>query len=101
MKSVLLIGLGRFGTNLVHKLNELGEYKECNKYISLCRKKIDELKNKEKEEFVAQDVETSLIAAKAYLSNGNEDMANQNFEKVLSMDPNNTSFLRYYSSRFP
>lgn len=76
-------------TDLIHKLNELGEYKECNKYISLCRKKIDEIKNKEKEEFVAQDVETSLIAAKAYLSNGNEDMANQNFEKVLSMDPNN------------
>lgn len=24
MKSVLLIGLGRFGMNLVHKLNELG-----------------------------------------------------------------------------
>ena len=24
MKNVLLIGLGRFGTNLVHKLNELG-----------------------------------------------------------------------------
>lgn len=76
-------------TDLIHKLNELGEYKECNKYISLCRKKIDEIKKKEKEEFVAQDVETSLIAAKAYLSNGNEDMANQNFEKVLSMDPNN------------
>lgn len=74
---------------LIYKLSELGEYKECSKYISLCRKKIDELKNKEKEEFAAQDVETSLIAAKAYLSNGNEEMANQNFEKVLSMDPDN------------
>ena len=89
IKSFDLAGTEEALTDLIHKLNELGEYKECNKYISLCRKKIDELKNKEKEEFVAQDVETSLIAAKAYLSNGNEDMANQNFEKVLSMDPNN------------
>ena len=89
IKSFDLAGTEEALTDLIHKLNELGEYKECNKYISLCRKKIDEIKNKEKEEFVAQDVETSLIAAKAYLSNGNEDMANQNFEKVLSMDPNN------------
>ena len=74
---------------LIRKLSDLGEYKQCNKYISLCHKKIDELKNKEKEEFVAQDVETSLIAGKAYLSNGNVDMANQNFERVLSMDPDN------------
>ena len=76
--------------SLIHKLNEFGEYKECNKYISLCHKKIDDLKNKEKEENITQDVETSLIAAKAYLSNGNEEMANQNFEKVLSMDPDNS-----------
>ena len=70
---------------LITKLEDLGEYKECSRYIHLCHNKIEELKNKEEEAFAAQDVETTLIAAKAYLSSGNEDLATQNFEKVLSM----------------
>lgn len=74
---------------LITKLEDLGEYKECSRYIHLCHNKIEELKNKEEEAFAAQDVETTLIAAKAYLSSGNEDLATQNFEKVLSMDPDN------------
>lgn len=74
---------------LIAKLEDLGEYKECSRYIHLCHNKIEELKNKEEEAFAAQDVETTLIAAKAYLSSGNKDLATQNFEKVLSMDPDN------------
>ena len=73
--------------DLIGKLEDFGEYKECGKYISLCRKKIEELKEKEKEDYIDQDIETSLISGKAYLSSGNEELAEECFNKVLSMDP--------------
>ena len=75
--------------DLISKLNELGEYKECSKYISLCYQKIDELKKEELDLSNSQSVESSLIAGRAYLSSGNTELANQSFEKVLSMDPEN------------
>lgn len=74
---------------LIERLQELGSYKESDDYILVCRKKIKELKSKEESETLAQDIETALIAARAYLSTGNTGMADKNFERVLSMDPDN------------
>ena len=74
---------------LIASFEELGPYKESGTYIASCRKKIEELKKKEEDETIAQDIETTLIAARAYLSTGNKEMADRNFEKVLSMDPDN------------
>ncbi len=74
---------------LISDFEELGSYKEAEKYRTLCLKKIDELKEKERNDNTTQEVETTLIAAKAYLSSGNRDLADQTLSKVLSMDPDN------------
>lgn len=75
--------------NIILKLKDLGDYKEAGRYIVLCHKKISDLKEREKNENDAQEIETSLIAAKAYLSAGNIDLADQSLSKVLSMDSDN------------
>lgn len=75
--------------DLIAEFEELGDYKESKKYKSLCLKKIEDLKERERSENTAQEVETTLIAAKAYLSSGNRDLADQTLSKVLSMDPDN------------
>lgn len=74
---------------LIAKFEDLGEYKECGRYINLCHEKIKELKDKENADHIDQDIETTLIAGKAYLASGNEELAQESFDKVLSMDPNN------------
>ena len=73
---------------LIGKFEDLGEYKECGKYINLCREKIKELKDREDADHVDQDIETALIAGRAYLASDNEELAQESFDKVLSMDPN-------------
>lgn len=75
--------------DLIRKLEDLGEYKESSRYISLCRKKIEELQEKKKADFIDQDIETALIAGRTYLSSGNEELADESFAKVLSLDPGN------------
>lgn len=72
---------------LIVKFEDLGEYKECGKYINLCREKIKDLKDRENADQIDQDIETTLIAGKAYLASGNEELAQESFDKVLSMDP--------------
>ena len=74
---------------LVLRFQELQGYKEADRYVSLCLKKIEDLKEKEKKESISQEIEAALIAGKAYLSLKNEELADQNFARVLTLDPGN------------
>ena len=55
----------------------------------MCEKKIGELKEREQNASLMQDVETALIAGRAYLASGNPDLADESFAKVLSLDKDN------------
>ena len=75
--------------DLIARLQDLEGYKESEKYIGLCEKKIEELKEKQKDAFKLQEIETTLIAGRAYLASGNRQLADKSFEKVLTLDPDN------------
>ena len=72
---------------LIERFKELGDFKECERYINLCQKKIRDLKDREKAFDERQEVETALIAGRAYLASGNTKLANESFNNALSLDP--------------
>lgn len=74
---------------LIGKFESFGEYKECGRYIILCREKIKELKEAKQADSFDHELETTLIAGNAYLASGNTKLADEAFSKVLSMDPDN------------
>ncbi len=74
---------------LIDRLALLGEFKESKKYVRLCQKKIDDIREKEKNVSLMQEIETTLIAGRAYLASGNPDLADESFAKVLTLDPDN------------
>ncbi len=71
---------------IISRFEDLGEYKDARDYIALCQKKIDELNQKRESENKAQEIETALIAGRAYLSSGDFDMADKTFGRVMSMN---------------
>ena len=75
--------------DLIDRLKVLEDYKDSERYITLCQNRIDEIREKENSLQLQQEIETTLIAGRSYLLAGNKDLAAKSFDKVLSLDENN------------
>ncbi len=89
IRSFELAGTEKELQRLSLRFEDLGDYKDSRRYSTRCLSKIEDLKDRERKQSADQEVETTLIAARAYLSSGNTDLADQSFSRVLSLDPDN------------
>ena len=74
---------------VISSFEQLEDYKQAKQYIEKAYEKIDALKQKKESEDIVEEIETTLIAARAYLASGNIELADASFSKVLSLDENN------------
>ncbi len=70
-------------------MERLADYKEASRYVVLIRRKIEDLLKKQKAHYISQEIETALVAGKAYLAAGNTRLADESFSDVLALDENN------------
>ena len=73
----------------IAKLTELKDYKDSERYISLCNRKITEVSLRNKENAFNEELNTTLKLANEYLAEGNFDQADDYFNKALDLDSNN------------
>lgn len=70
--------------SLIADLKEFGPYKDIDQYISLCKKKIESIKEKEKNEQLKKELETRLYEGKNALNKGDFSLAWRLFSNILS-----------------
>ena len=70
--------------DLIIDLKEFGEYKDIDKYISLCKKKIEVIKDKEKNEQLKKELEDRLKEGEDALRRGDYSLAWRLFSNILS-----------------
>jgi len=70
--------------DLIIELQDFGDYKEINKYITLCRRRIDVIKEKEENERIRKELEIRLNEGKNALRSGNYSLAWRLFSNILS-----------------
>lgn len=77
--------------DLMIDLKEFGEYKDIDKYLSLCKKKIEAIKDKEKSEQLKKELENRLKEGEEALNRGDYSLAWRLFSNILS-DFKNASY---------
>ena len=70
--------------DLVADLKEFGPYKDTDQYISLCKKKIESIKDKAKSEQLKKELEARLSEGKNALNRGDYSQAWRLFSNILS-----------------
>ena len=70
--------------DLVADLKEFGSYKDTDQYISLCKKKIESIKDKVKNEQLKKELEARLSEGKNALNRGDYSQAWRFFSNILS-----------------